>query len=150
MEFSSTRAMNIRRVEGGVLDNLSDMDPTMTPFEAGLDRFVVMEGRRFIGRDALVKQKNDGNHQVLVTLKLPYGETSVIADEGVYQDGTLIGRVTSGGFSYYCNHDIAMALVPQKIAKNGTRLQVKIRNEMRAAQVVENCVYDPSGARARA
>ena len=122
----------------------------ITPFEAALDRFVALEGRDFIGRDALAKQKKAGKHQVLVTLKLPYGDTSVIADEGVYRDGTLIGRVTSGGYSYYCNHDIAMALVPQDFAADGTEVQVKIHNEMRMAQVVENCVYDPSSARARA
>jgi dimethylglycine dehydrogenase len=86
----------------------------------------------------------------LVTLRLPYGDTSVIADEGVYKDGALIGRVTSGGFSYYCNHDIAMALVPQELATEGTEMHVKVHNEMRKAQVVDVCLYDPTSARARA
>jgi dimethylglycine dehydrogenase len=122
----------------------------ITPLEAGLDRFIAMEGRDFIGREALKKQQEVGGHLVLVTLRLPYGVTSVIADEGVYNDDVLIGRVTSGGFSYYCNHDIAMALVPQELAAEGTEMHVKIHNEMRKAQVVDVCLYDPTSARARA
>ncbi|MEM7209246.1 MAG: FAD-dependent oxidoreductase [Pseudomonadota bacterium] len=121
----------------------------LTPFEVSLDRFVVLEGREFIGRDALVKQKEEEDYRVLVTLKLPSCDTSVIADESVFKDGELIGRVTSGGFSYHCDHDIAMALVPQEFAADGTRMQVKIHNELRDAEVVDVCLYDPSSARAR-
>ena len=36
MEFSSTRSMTIRRIEAGILGNLTDMDTSMTPFEACL------------------------------------------------------------------------------------------------------------------
>ncbi len=121
----------------------------MTPFEAGLDRFVALEDRAFIGRDALLSQKEAADHQVLVTLKLPGADTSVIADEGVYRNGKLIGRVTSGGFSYTCNHDIAMALVPRDLASAGTRLHVKVHNEMREGCVVDVCLYDPISAKAR-
>lgn len=122
----------------------------VSPLEASLDRFVVLEGRDFIGRDALLKQRKAGGHRVLATLKLPYGDTSVIADEGVYKDGALVGRVTSGGFSCYCNHDIAMALVPPEFAAEGTELHVKVHNELRPAQVVDVCLFDPTSARARA
>ena len=122
----------------------------ITPFEASLERFVALEGRDFIGRDALQNQKATGDHRVLVTLKLPFAETSVLADEGVYKDGALIGRVTSGGYSYHFNHDIAMAMIPKEFAEDGTRMQVKVHNQMRAAQVVDICLYDPTSARARA
>lgn len=54
MEFSSTRALTIRRIEGGILGNLTDIDTTMTPFEAGLSPFVDMGKGDFIGRDALI------------------------------------------------------------------------------------------------
>ncbi len=55
MEFSSTRALTIRRIEGGILGNLTDIDTTMTPFEAGLGKFVDLNKESFVGRDALVK-----------------------------------------------------------------------------------------------
>ena len=56
MEVSSTRAMTIRRIEGGILGNITDMDISMTPFEAGLGVFIDMAKGNFIGRDALVKK----------------------------------------------------------------------------------------------
>ena len=54
MEFSSTRSMTIRRIEAGILGNMTDMDTTMTPFQAGLGRFIDMDKGDFIGRAALV------------------------------------------------------------------------------------------------
>ena len=50
MEVSSTRALTIRRIEGGILVNLTDMDITMTPYEAGLGPFVNLAKGDFIGR----------------------------------------------------------------------------------------------------
>ncbi len=76
-------------------------------------------------------------------------KTSVVADEGVYADGTLIGRVTSGGFSYFFDHDIAMVLVAPEFAVEGFQLQVLIHNELRDAIVVSDSMYDPTNARAR-
>ncbi len=130
----------------------------LTPYEADLGRFVAMTEkiggqvaeRDFIGKAALQKQQADGGYNTLVTLKLPFCDTSVMFDEGVYVDGKLIGRVTSGGFSYYCNHDIAMALVPQGMTAPGTKMQVLIHNEMREAEVIDTCAVDPTSARARA
>lgn len=122
----------------------------LTPFEADLGRFVAMKDRDFIGKDALLKQKEDGGYKTLITLKLPFCDTSVIAHEAVYHDGQIVGRVTSGGFSYYCQHDIAMALVPQDLTAPGTKLQVKIHNELREGEVIDTCAYDPENLRPRA
>ena len=54
MEFSSTRSMTIRRIEAGILGNMTDMDTSMTPFRAGLGPFIDMDKGDFIGRAALV------------------------------------------------------------------------------------------------
>jgi len=67
----------------------------------------------------------------------------------VYDGNTLVGRVTSGGFSYFFGHDIAMALVRPEKAAPGTRLRVNVHNEMREATVVADSMYDPQNARAR-
>lgn len=130
----------------------------MTPFEADLGRFVAFNEkvngefveRDFVGKDSLLAQKKAGGYSQLVTLKLPFCDTSVMFDEGVYKEGKLVGRVTSGGFSYYCNHDIAMALVPQELTTEGTKMQVFVHNEMRDAEVINICAVDPTSARARA
>ena len=53
LEFSSGSSMGIRRIESGILDNGSDIEPDLTPFGAGLGQFVRLEKEDFIGRAAL-------------------------------------------------------------------------------------------------
>ena len=48
MVFSSMQAMNTRRIEAGILDSGSDFDSSMTPFEAGLERFIDLDKDSFI------------------------------------------------------------------------------------------------------
>jgi len=121
----------------------------VTPLEAGLARFVKLDKGDFIGRTALQQQRQEGLGRILVTLKLPSADTSVLAYESVYAGGELVGRVTSGGYSYHFGHDIAMALVRPDKATIGTKLQVHIHNERRDAIVVEDSLYDPMNARLR-
>ena len=53
LAYCSLKAMGIRRVEAGILNNGSDMDGTMTPYAAGLGRFIDLDKPDFIGREAL-------------------------------------------------------------------------------------------------
>ena len=91
MEFSSTRALTIRRIEGGILGNTIDMDMTMTPFEAGLAKFVDMSKGNFIGRDAL---EGCDRRPLLFGLTCetatPAGGSKIIYGEKV------VGRITAG------------------------------------------------------
>jgi len=91
LEFSSARAMTIRRIEGGILGNLTDMDDTMTPFEAGLGAFVDMSKEDFIGRQALVdKDPRPCLFGLTCTTQTPSAGSQVI-------DGDmLVGRITAG------------------------------------------------------
>lgn len=53
MRVSSLECMGIRRIEAGILDNGTDMDPSVTPFAAGLGGFVDFSKDDFVGRSAL-------------------------------------------------------------------------------------------------
>jgi aminomethyltransferase len=91
MEFSSTRALTIRRIEGGILGNTTDMDITMTPYEAGLAPFINMEKGDFVGRDALV---DCDKRSVLYGLTC---KTQTPAAGSVVLDGGReVGYVTAG------------------------------------------------------
>jgi len=126
-----------------------ELAPGISPLEAGLDRFIALDKGDFVGRQALVAQRDAGLNRRLVTLKLPSADTSVIADESVYRGGELVGRITSGGYSYHFGHDIAFALLPPALAAPGNRVHVHIHNEMRDAEVVADSLYDPASTRAR-
>lgn len=126
-----------------------ELRPGITALEAGMDRFVKPGEGGFVGREALLSQKEEGLRRRLVVLKLPRCDTSVIADEAVFHDDELAGHVTSGCFSHWFGHDIAFALVRADLAAAGTRFRVGIHNELRDAVATGESPYDPAGARVR-
>ena len=91
MEFSSTRALTIRRIEGGILGNRTDMDTNMTPFEAGLGALVDLEKGDFVGRDALV----NADRQTLL-LGLTCSGTTPSFGSQIIDNGTVVGHITAG------------------------------------------------------
>jgi len=91
MEFSSTRAMTIRRIEGGIFGNLTDIDTTITPFEAGLEFFVNMDKGDFIGRDALMnKDKRPCLFGITCKSETPVSGSKVLEGE------KIVGYITAG------------------------------------------------------
>ncbi|MCY3769217.1 MAG: aminomethyltransferase family protein [Gammaproteobacteria bacterium] len=56
MVYGSMVSMGMRRIEAGILDNLSDFDISMTPFQAGLGAFIDLDKEGFIGREALLEK----------------------------------------------------------------------------------------------
>ena len=91
MEFSAARAMTIRRIEGGILGNLTDIDTTINPFEAGLEFCVHMEKDNFIGRDALL---NKDRRRCLFGLTCKT-ETPVSGSK-VLDGDNIVGHITAG------------------------------------------------------
>ena len=91
LEFSSTRAMTIRRIEGGILGNITDIDVTMTPFEAGLGTFVDMEKENFVGRKALL-----GKDTGCLLYGLTCKDATPISNSEIIQGEKTVGRITAG------------------------------------------------------
>ena len=94
MEFSSGSSMGIRRIESGILDNGTDIEPDLTPFGAGLGKFVRLDKEDFIGRAALEKADRS---QLLYGLVCP----TAVPEAGmeVYFDNGPVGYVTIGTWS---------------------------------------------------
>jgi dimethylglycine dehydrogenase len=149
MKLFGLEALESLRLEKSYRAIRRELNTEITALEAGLDRFIRFDNADFIGRAALLKQKEDGVRKRIVTLKLPTGETSVLAHEAVYHDGALAGRVTSGGYSYHFDHDLAMALLPVELGSPGTKVEVMVHNELRQGEVVADSLYDPMNDRSR-
>ncbi|MEM8775122.1 MAG: aminomethyltransferase family protein [Pseudomonadota bacterium] len=91
MEFSSCRAMTLRRIEGGILGNITDMDASMTPFEAGLAPLIDMNKPDFVGRKALENQDRRSCLFGVTSADATPAAGSKILDKEV-----VVGRVTAG------------------------------------------------------
>ncbi|MEO5623117.1 MAG: glycine cleavage system aminomethyltransferase GcvT [Dokdonella sp.] len=104
-------ARDTLRLEAGMNLYGQDMDESVTPLEANLGWTLALdEGRDFIGRGVLEKQKADGGHRMMVGL--------VMDDKGVLRHGQRVitslgeGEILSGGFSPTLGKSIAFARVP--------------------------------------
>ena len=94
MEFSSGWSMGIRRVESGILDNGTDIEPDLTPYGAGLGQFVRLEKQDFIGRAALERADRT---QLLFGLVCPTATPQ--AGMAVHLDNRPVGHLTVGTWS---------------------------------------------------
>ncbi|PJD94208.1 MAG: glycine cleavage system protein T [Legionella sp.] len=126
-------ARDTLRLEAGMLLYGQDMDETTTPLESGLGWTVSFnpEERDFIGKSALLLQKQQGVTRKLVGLTL--------LDKGIMRQGQKVitaegvnGIITSGGYSPTLNQSIALARVP---SNTGSEVLVDIRGKLIPARV---------------
>jgi dimethylglycine dehydrogenase len=142
-------ALESLRLEKSFKAMFRDLNPELTAWESSIDRFIALEKGDFIGRDALVRQKEKGVEWRLVTIAIETQGASALMNEGVYQNGKLVGRITSGGFAHTLGRDVAFALLPVNLGEIGTALEVPILGERRNATVIADSPYDPQSLRSR-
>jgi dimethylglycine dehydrogenase len=128
----------------------ADMSADYTPLEAGLERFVAFDKGDFVGRDALVAQRDAGGPRIrLSTLVVDEDGVDAHGYEPVYSRGELVSYVMAGGYGHTVDRSIALSYLPVELAADGTALDVEILGDRRPARVVEAPLYDPAGERLR-
>ncbi|MDW5564053.1 MAG: glycine cleavage system aminomethyltransferase GcvT [Methanomassiliicoccus sp.] len=127
-------ARDVLRLEMGYLLSGADFDGTQSTLQTG-PAWVIKWSHEFIGREAMLRQKERGAYRKLVGLEL--------LDRGIPRHGYTvmagrdeIGRVSSGTLSPILNKGIALAYVDADHAREGEELEVMIRdNKVRAVVV---------------
>jgi glycine cleavage system aminomethyltransferase T len=126
-----------------------DIGPSDTPLEAGLAFCVRLDKGDFVGRDALLRQRDQGLRRKLVPLVLD-GEACVLwGGEAVVADGQVVGRVRSGGYGHTIGSNVALAYLPMRLTAAGTAVTVESFDRLVPAEVRSAPLWDPSGARVR-
>jgi dimethylglycine dehydrogenase len=120
-----------------------------TPGETGLDRFIAFDKGDFIGREAALKEREAGVSRRIVTLEVDAVDADASGFEPVWHEGRRVGFVTSGGYGYSIGKSVALALVDDEFAGQGTELSVHIVGIERQARVIANSPYDPDGKAVR-
>jgi dimethylglycine dehydrogenase len=126
-----------------------DMDVEHTALESGLDRFIKFDKDIFVGKDALLDQQKQDLGQRLVTLQVETVDADAYMNEAVYQDGQLVGRVTSGATSHHVGNCLSMAFVAIEHTQPGTKLEVQVLERRCPATVITDSPYDPDNLRPR-
>jgi aminomethyltransferase len=118
----------------------SDMDDGTTPLEAGLGWVVKLDKGDFVGREALLRQKEAGVQKKLVGFTLT---DPGIARHGyrALRDGQEVGTVTSGTKSPTLQIPIGLAYLPAALGAEGSTFAVEIRGRAAAARVVKTPFY---------
>ena len=137
------RALDAMRLEKAYRLWGVDISADYTPIEAGLDRFVNFDKGDFIGRDALVAQREQGATKGLACLVIDSEDCDAHGYEPVRAGGEVIGYVAAGGYGPVVEKSIALAYLPTEFLAPGTELTVDLVGKERKATVVEQPLYDP-------
>ena len=108
-------SMDTMRMESGFLHWGHDISPEENQYEAGLD-FTISYKKKvdFIGKKALLKIKEKKQKKKLITLSLEKsdpGKPLLLHDEPIYLDEKIIGRTTSGNYSFNYNKNLSFGYV---------------------------------------
>lgn len=128
--------------------NGSELSPARTPLEAGLGYFVDLGKGDFIGRTALLRQKEEGPAEYLTALQYTGKGAPPRAHCGVFSPaGEPIGELTSGVPSPSLGLGIGLAYLPAGWTKPGTAVDIEVRGRKFPAVVVKKPFYKPLSTR---
>ena len=131
-------ARDTLRLEKGFCLYGNDIDDTTSPIEAGLGWITKFaEGKEFIDRAVMEKQKAEGVAHKLVGLKMTERGIPRHGYPIASPEGAEIGHVTSGTMSPCLKVGVALGYVEAAYAKPGTEIAVVIREKPVKAEVVK-------------
>ncbi len=135
-------ARDTLRLEAGMCLYGNDIDENTTPLEAVLGFVVKLQKENFIGKEALLKQKNEGIKRKRVGIRIieqgiPRPNYEIYSDKG-----ENIGRITSGTFSPLLKCGVGMAYIQTSQAQEGNIINVKIRDKLAKGKIVPFPFYD--------
>jgi aminomethyltransferase len=169
-------ALDMARLEAGFI--LLEVDYTSaekalipsqkySPFEIGLGWTVSLDKESFVGRRALLEEKQHGSSRQLIGLEIDWDDYERLYQESglapqlptaawrggapVYRHSKQVGQATTGGWSPTIKKYIALATVQSRFSQPGTELFMEVtveyvRKKVRAT-VVKPPFFDPERKR---
>ncbi|HVG32258.1 MAG TPA: glycine cleavage system aminomethyltransferase GcvT [Pyrinomonadaceae bacterium] len=133
-------ARNTLRLEAAMALYGHEIDETTTLLEANLGWICKLNKGDFIGRERLLKQKEEGVRQRLVGFEMT--ERGIARDgQDVLIDDERAGRVTSGSPAPFLKKNIGLAYVPTEHATDGRDIQIDVRGRPVGAHIVKTPFY---------
>jgi len=128
-------ARNTLRLEAGYALYGHELDENTTLLEAKLGWICKLDKGEFLGRDVLLRQREEGLRKKLVGFEM--AEPGIARDGyPVWIDGEKAGVVTSGSPAPFLKKNIGLAYVPPTAAEPGREMMIEIRKrKVRARQV---------------
>lgn len=140
------------RIEKGFKHWGHDLDPTITPLEAGLG-FTIDWNKDFVGKPVLAAQKAGGINRRLVLMQID-GDALMLHDEPVFEAGTHVGFTTSGARGPRTGLNLCFALVRARPGETLTEtcarvFTVRVAGRDYGATPLRRAPFDPLNERMR-
>jgi aminomethyltransferase len=136
-------ARNTLRLESAMSLYGHELGEDISPLEANLGWICKLGKGEFVGREALLKQKESGLDRKLVGFEM--------VDKGIARDGfpvfiedEKLGYVTSGSPAPYLKKNIGLAFVPADFANEGQEIKIDVRGKLLSAKIVPTPFYKRS------
>jgi dimethylglycine dehydrogenase len=143
------RAIDSLRLEKGYGIWSAEFRQDYTPGMSGLDRFIAFDKEGFIGRDAALRERDEGPAQRLVLLEVDAEDADAARDDGIWIGERRVGVVTSGAYGHHVKKSLALAYVDRDVVEAAPELTVFVVGEPRTAGILSEPPYDPKGNRLR-
>jgi 4-methylaminobutanoate oxidase (formaldehyde-forming) len=147
--------MNACRMEKAYRHYGHDIGVEDTPLEAGLGFAVGWGKPDFIGRDALLRQREAGIERRLVQFRLENDGQLLHHEEPIWANGEIVGSITSGMYGHRIDASLGMGYVRQQggVTREWLEAQpfeIEIGWERFAAEASLLPFYDPKNEKIRA
>jgi 4-methylaminobutanoate oxidase (formaldehyde-forming) len=141
-------ALNSLRMEKGYRHWGHDITDEDTPLEAGLGFAVKFDkAGGFIGREALLRQKEKGIEKRLVQFRLDDPEPLLYHNEPIWRGDEIVGHITSGAYGHTLGSCIGLGYVTGAI--DGEKFEIEVAGVRFAATTSLRPMYDPKNANIR-
>lgn len=147
--IAGTTAQDSLRLEKGYRLWGPDINTEHDPIEAGLGFAVDMNKGNFTGREALAEISANGVQRRLRCMTLDDPTRLVTGGEPIWQNGNVVGYVTSAGYGHSIGQGIALGYLPVKGSKAGSAVEIEYFGERVPATVRSTPLFDPGNSRLR-
>ena len=133
-------AMDTMRMESGYLHWGHDISPEENQFQAGL-QFTISFKKNidFIGKKALLKIKDKKITKKLMMFALENSEPGkplLLHDEPIYLDNKIVGRTTSGNYSFVFNKNLSFGYISSEILFEDKEIFIEVEKKKYLAKVL--------------
>ena len=142
--------MDTMRMEKGYLHWGHDITPEENQYEAGLSFAISYKKNvNFIGKDALIKIREQKLKKKLIILSLKNnipGFPLLLHDEPILCDGKIIGKTTSGNYSFNYKKNMAFGYVNSGFELNsfvGKSLEIEVEKSKYECSMETQTLHDP-------
>jgi 4-methylaminobutanoate oxidase (formaldehyde-forming) len=147
-------AVDSLRLEKGYRHWGSDITPDDTPLEAGLGFACKLDKGDFIGRDTLIRQKEQGLKRKLVIFTLKDPEPLIYHDEPIYRNRKILAENTHGSYAHTLAAAIGMGYLENEAGITDEWIlsgdyEIEVEGTMIPADVHIKAPYDPEGKKVR-